>query len=112
MRRGVLLFNVWEANPVKSNLRHAARAAGLVALVLVGTPCIAVAQPQQPAQRGGPPNGDTPRILIATFKSDDRKLGVEASEAVRRRVQDQYSAKQLFVVPKQHIDETLRQSGY
>jgi tetratricopeptide (TPR) repeat protein len=112
MRRGVLLFNVWEAKTVKSTQRHAAAAAGLFALALLGTPSIGVAQTPQPAQRGGPPNGDTPRILIATFKSDDRKLGVEASEAVRKRVQDQYSAKQLFVVPKQHIDETLRQSGY
>ena len=64
------------------------------------------------AQRGGPPNVDTPRILVATFRSADRALGIQAGDALRRRLQDENSAKQLFVVPKSNIDTTLKQSGY
>jgi len=99
--------------PVKSTRRYAVRAAGLVALVVVGAPALVAAQPpQQPQQRGGPPNPDTPRILVATFRSDERQLGVQAADALRKRSQDENSAKQLFAVTKREVDATLQQSGY
>jgi tetratricopeptide (TPR) repeat protein len=96
-----------------STRRQAALAAGFFALVLVAGPAVAGAQPgAQPQQRGGPPNADTPRILVATFKSNDRELGVQAADALRRRLQDQNSGKVLWVVTKRDIDATLSQSGY
>jgi tetratricopeptide (TPR) repeat protein len=98
---------------VKSTQRHAAVAAGLFALVLAGGPAVAGAQPgAQPMQRGGPPNADTPRILVATFKSTEKDLGVQAADALRKRLQDQNSGKVLWVVTKRDIDATLSQSGY
>jgi tetratricopeptide (TPR) repeat protein len=98
---------------VKSTRRHAALAAGLFALVLVGGPAVAGAQPgAQPMQRGGPPGADTPRILVSTFKSNEKDLGAQAADAVRRRLQDQNNGKQLWVVTKRDIDATLSQSGY
>jgi tetratricopeptide (TPR) repeat protein len=96
-----------------STRRHAALAAGLFALVLVVGPAVAGAQPgTQPMQRGGPPNADTPRILVATFKSNDKELGVQTADAIRKRLQDQNSGKVLWVVTKRDIDATLSQSGY
>src|SRR5438874_6933172 len=82
---GARLFTDWEVRPVKSTQRHAAIAASVFALALAGIPAVLPAQQQQPQQRGGPPKQDTPKILIATFRSDDRLLGVQASDAVRRR---------------------------
>ena len=98
---------------MKSTQRQAAAAAGLLVLVLMGAPAIAAAQPRQgPEQRGGPAGPDTKGMLVATFKSDDRQLGVQAADAVRRRLQDEYTMKQLNVISKRGIDATLEQSGY
>jgi tetratricopeptide (TPR) repeat protein len=93
---------------VKSTQRHAASAAGFLVLSLASTPILA----QQPAQRGGPPGTDTPYILIATFHSPDQKLGVDAADEVRSRVQDEHTAKELYVIPKVNINNTLEASGY
>src|SRR5438445_1006969 len=112
-RGGVPVFNVWEVTTVKSTTRHAAIAAGLFALVSAGTPAVQPAQAQvQPQQRGGPRKPDTPVLLIATFRSDDRKLGVDAADAVRRRLQDEYSLRDLEVVTKNAVNQTLEASGY
>src|SRR5262245_58824204 len=80
---------------------------------MAGAPGVALGQqPRGPEQRGGPAGPDTKGILVATFRSDDRKLGVEAADAVRKRLQDEYSMKQLEVKTKRAIDGTLEQSGY
>jgi tetratricopeptide (TPR) repeat protein len=95
---------------VKATQRHAAAAAGLLALSMTGAS--AFAQQQQPAQRGGPPTQDTPYILVTTFQSADRKLGVEAGDELRRRIQNEHSARELYAVPKTSINGTLEASGY
>jgi hypothetical protein len=53
-----------------------------------------------------------PYILIATFRSDDRLLGVQAADEVRKRVASEHSAQELFVVTKHNINTTLEASGY
>jgi tetratricopeptide (TPR) repeat protein len=98
---------------VKSTQRHAAAAAGLLALVLSGAPLLAQQRGnQEPPQRGGPPNGDTPQILVAVLQSPDKGLGVQAADEIRRRIQVEHSAKELYAVPKQAINNTLEASGY
>jgi tetratricopeptide (TPR) repeat protein len=67
---------------------------------------------QEPPQRGGPPGEKTPYILVTTFSSTDRKLGVESANEMRHRLQQEHSAKELYVVPKTSIDNTLAASGY
>lgn len=89
--------------------RHAAAAAGYFALSLAGT---AVFAQQQPAQRGGPPKEETPYILVATFHSTDRALGVDMADELRKRLQSEHSARDLYVIPKQNISTTLEASGY
>jgi tetratricopeptide (TPR) repeat protein len=97
---------------VKSSQRHSAAAASLVALSLVSVPVFAQGRNQEPPQRGGPPTDKTPYILVTTFLAADRKLGVEAANEMRHRLQSEHSAKELYVVPKGSIDNTLAASGY
>jgi tetratricopeptide (TPR) repeat protein len=98
---------------VKSTQRHAAAAAGLLTLVLSGAPLLAQQRgTQEPPQRGGPPGQDTPQILVAVLQSPDKALGVQAADEIRRRIQVEHSAKELYAVPKQAINNTLEASGY
>jgi len=96
---------------VKATQRHAAVAVGFLALSLSSAPLMAQ-RIQEPPQRGGPPNQNTPYILVAAFHSTDRELGVSASDELRHRIQSEHSAKDLYVVPKNSINSTLQASGY
>jgi len=96
---------------VKSTQRHAAAAVSILALSLMGAPASGQTRPAEPPQRGGQPKQDTPYILIATFRSNDRVLGVQAADEVRKRVASEHSAQELFVVTKHNINTTLEASG-
>src|SRR5262245_37592326 len=108
----VLVFNVGEAKTVKSTQRRTALAAGIIALSALGAPLMAQPRSQEPAQRGGQPNADTPSILVTTFQSSDRQLGVQAGDELRRRLQVEHSAKELFVRLRSQVNNTLEASGY
>jgi tetratricopeptide (TPR) repeat protein len=111
MLRPGTLVNVWEVMTVKSTQRYAVTVASLLGLMGIAAPLLA--QPgQQPAQRGGPPNPDTPQILIAVLQSSDRLLGVQVADEIRHRIQQEHSAKELYAVPKTSINNTLEASGY
>lgn len=69
-------------------------------------------QRQQPAQRGGPPQTNTPYILVTAFSTDNRKLALEAADELRKRIQDEHSARELYAVHKSQIEATLIASGY
>ena len=98
---------------MKSTHRYAAAAAGILALSLLGAPAFAQGRAgQEPPQRGGQPKAETPYIIIATFRSDDRALGVLTADEVRKRVASEHSAQELFVVTKHNINTTLEASGY
>ena len=96
---------------MKSTQRPSAKSLALLALSLVGTPLLAQAV-KQPEQRGGVPNSDTPYILVATFRSSDRALGVTMADEARKRLQSEHSTKELYVIPKTNINNTLEASGY
>jgi tetratricopeptide (TPR) repeat protein len=96
---------------VKSTQRPSARALALLALSLAASP-LAAQVAKQPEQRGGVPNTDTPYILVATFRSPDRALGVTMADEVRKRLQSEKSTKELYVIPKTNINNTLEASGY
>ena len=70
------------------------------------------AQRPAPEQRGGQPRADTPQLVVGVLASADPTLGVAAADAIRRRIQDQHTATDLYVIPKPKVDQTLRQSGY
>jgi tetratricopeptide (TPR) repeat protein len=96
---------------VKSAQRPSAKSLARLALSLVGTPLLAQVK-KMPDQRGGTPNPDTPYILVAAFRGSDRALGVAMADAVRKRLQSEHSTKELYVIPKTNISNTLAASGY
>jgi predicted Zn-dependent protease len=86
--------------------RQALTAAGLFVALTAGA---AAAEAQY---RGQTPDENTPRILVPTFRSAERNLGVQGADAIRGRVTTEYPIKQLWVIPKEAINQTLEASGY
>lgn len=87
------------------------RAAVVVALsaVFTAVPSLLAAQ-----SRGAAPGSETPRLLVATFRSSggEPRVGVEAAEAVRTRVQRGTPVRELFVIPRAAMNAFLAQSGF
>src|SRR4029079_923636 len=50
--------------------------------------------------------------VVGVLASTDPSLGIAATDAIRRRIQDQHTATDLYVVPKLKLEQTLRPSGY
>ena len=50
--------------------------------------------------------------MIPALQSSDKELGVQAAEAIRSQLQKQTNIRDLVVVPKADIDNSLRSSGY
>lgn len=93
---------------MKAMHRHALRAAGLLVALAAGAAGTAEAQPRYRQN----PDVNTPRILIPTFRSPDRNLGVQAADQVRDRVIQDVNVRQLFALYKSDIAKTLEASGY
>lgn len=88
------------------------RSAATSALILGLAALPLEAQRPVPAQRGGVPNANTPQLVVSVLASADPALGVGAADAIRRRIQSEHSATELYVVPRTKIEQTLRSSGY
>jgi tetratricopeptide (TPR) repeat protein len=60
------------------------------------------------------PNPDTPRMMVLTFRtaSTERNVGVQASDAVRSRLNSDVPYKQLWQIPTTEINAVLEASGY
>lgn len=98
---------------MKSSQRQTAAAVGIFALSLTSAPLLAQANRNaEPPQRGSPPGQDTPYILVTAFSASDRQLAVQAADELRKRLQQEHSAKELFVVTKNSVNGTLEASGY
>ena len=88
-------------------------AVGAVALTLaLHAPPPLAAQRPVAEQRGGQPRADTPQLVVGVLASQDPTIGVAAANAIRRRIQDQHTATDLYVVPKPKLDQALLSSGY
>jgi tetratricopeptide (TPR) repeat protein len=88
-----------EVIPLKASLRRS----GLVLAALatfVGSPLLA-----QSGKTGE-------RVMIPTLQSSDKDLGVQAAEAIRNQLQKQTNVRDLVVVPKADINNSLQSSGY
>jgi tetratricopeptide (TPR) repeat protein len=79
-------------------------AAGLVASLPLAT---AGAQTTRVA-----PDPNAPRLLVGVFRAADKGQGVQAADAVRNRVASDVGGKQLYVLPKQDMNNALEQSGF
>lgn len=58
------------------------------------------------------PAEPTPRVMIATFASAEKDLGLQAAEALRTRITRDADVRKLVVIPKADINNTLTASGY
>ena len=62
------------------------------------------------AQRNPP--APVPRVMVTTFQSADKDLGVKAADELRNRITRDVDARKLIVIPKGDIAKTLEASGY
>ena len=85
--------------------RHAMAAVALA--FTLNAPRGLLAQP-----RAQTPNPDTPRLLVAVFWNNHGPSGVQTADAIRTRIANVTSVKQLYAVPKNIIVEYLKASGY
>jgi tetratricopeptide (TPR) repeat protein len=88
-----------EVIPLKVRLRHSALALSAFATI-IASPLI--------AQSGK--TGD--RVMVPTLQSSDKELGVQAAEAIRNQLTKQTNLRELVVVPKADINNSLASSGY
>jgi tetratricopeptide (TPR) repeat protein len=86
--------------------------AAVLTLALSAPPATLAAQRPAAEQRGGQPRADTPQLVVGVLASADPTLGIAVADAIRRRIQDEHTATDLYVVPKPKIEQTLRSSGY
>src|SRR5947207_9282923 len=93
------MFTDLEAKPLKVSLRHSGLV--LAALATMGSAPL-VAQSTK--------TGD--RVMIPVLQSSDKDLGVQAAEAIRNQLTKQTNIRDLVVVPKADIENSLRSSGY
>ncbi|MGK2934935.1 MAG: hypothetical protein ACSLFE_06780, partial [Gemmatimonadaceae bacterium] len=70
---------------------------------------VLAAMPVQAQRPGAPP---PPRVMVATFQSTEPGVGVQFAEALRARLGRDANARDLTVIPKADIENTLRASGY
>src|SRR5438309_683390 len=100
---GVGMFTDSEVTPLKARLRHSRLAITTVAGFLTAFAALpAVAQNQRLGER----------VMIPTLQSSDKDLGVQAAEAIRNQLQKQTNVRDLVVVPKADINNSLISSGY
>ncbi len=98
------MFNALEVMTLKARYCQAltALAAGLVASVPFAAQ----------AQQRGPADPNAPRLMVGVFRSADKTSGVQAADAIRTRVAQDFTAKQLWVLPKNDIVANLEASGF
>ena len=88
-----------EVIPLKARLRHS----GLVLTALT-------AFAASPLLAQSTKTGE--RVMIPTLQSSEKDLGVQAAEAIRNQLQKSTSIRDLVVVPKADINNSLASSGY
>jgi tetratricopeptide (TPR) repeat protein len=82
-------------------------AQAVVGVALVASPALSA----QSAPKA--PGKDAKHLLVVpAFVSADKALGCAAANEVRTRLDDDADSKVLWIIPQQHIDETLKASGF
>jgi tetratricopeptide (TPR) repeat protein len=92
------MFTDWEVIPLKARLSLPGRVLALA--VIAASPLVA-----QSTKTGD-------RVMIPTLQSTDKDLGVQAAEAIRNQLTKQTNLRELVVVPKADINNSLQSSGY
>jgi tetratricopeptide (TPR) repeat protein len=103
------MFNASEETTVKARQRHARTFIALFAGIVASGAFATVHAQTQTLQRGQTAG---PRFMVPTFKSSERGIGLQAAEAIRERMGQDFQLKTLWIVPKSDIMTTLVNSGY
>jgi tetratricopeptide (TPR) repeat protein len=103
------MFNVSEETTVKERRRHA-RTMVVLFVGTVASGAFATMNAQTQTLQRGQTAG--PRFMVPTFRSTERGLGLQAAEAIRERMGQDFQLKTLWIVPKSDIMTTLVNSGY
>jgi tetratricopeptide (TPR) repeat protein len=83
------------------------RSLGAFLLVALAAPATLAAQ----RQRLTPPEG-TSRFLVPTLDSKDKDIGMDAADAIRSRLRQDFSTKVLWVLSKDNVCALLEASGF
>jgi tetratricopeptide (TPR) repeat protein len=84
----------------------------LAGLILVLSIVPLAAQRPAPAQRGGAPKPETPQLVVTVLASSDPTVGIAARDEIRRRIQSEHTATDIYVTPAATISDALLRSGY
>jgi tetratricopeptide (TPR) repeat protein len=58
------------------------------------------------------PDPNAARVMVAVMRSAERNLGVQAADAIRSKLTNDLPYRQVWVIPKQDINNTLEASGF
>jgi tetratricopeptide (TPR) repeat protein len=103
------MFNASEETTVKARQRHARTMIGVFVGAVASGAFATVNAQTQTLQRGQTAG---PRFMVPTFRSAEKGLGLQAAEAIRERMGQDFQLKTLWIVPKSDIMTTLLNSGY
>jgi tetratricopeptide (TPR) repeat protein len=104
------MINTLEVTTVKARQRHSRSVAGIfVGLVVAGGSAFGSLGAQQTLRRGETAG---PRFMVPILRSTEPNLGVQAAEAIRDKMAGDIPLKNLWVIPKSDIVNTLEASGY
>jgi tetratricopeptide (TPR) repeat protein len=70
------------------------------------------AQRPAPTQRGGAPGPDTPQLVVSVLASSDPSIGLAARDAIRKRIQSEHTATDIYVTPAATIKAVLEAAGF
>lgn len=92
------MFTDWEVIPLKARLRLPGLVLALASVAVL------------PLTAQSTKTGD--RVMIPTLQSAEKDLGVQAADAIRNQLTKQTNIRELVVVPKADIVNSLQSSGY
>ncbi len=91
---------------MKARLAHARSIVAVSALLVGAVPAFTMAQATRT------PNPNAPRLVVGTFRSNDKKMSVNASEEMRSRLSADVPFRLLTVISSADYKAVVEQSGY
>ena len=79
----------------------------LGALLLPGATTV---EAQQTCRR--PPGPEVHRLMVPTLRAEDKRIGVQAADELRERLEREFNCQELIIVSRNDIFNTLSVSGY
>ncbi len=64
------------------------------------------------AQQNRVPDPNAARVMVAVFRGGEKGSGVQAADAIRSRLSNEFPFKQVYVLPKGDINSMLEASGF